>query len=215
MPPNPEKPVDRRRFFRLGLAELLGPISALAKPLQQAAEQIAKLDHIRPPEPVRKTVSLEVWLRPPGALAEQKFRETCSRCGNCVRACPADAIQIDATGRRGEGAPFIDPDFMSCVVCEGLQCMHVCPSGALIPTSINDIDMGTAVWREEYCLRSSGDSCTICIDKCPLGSAAIELKENLVAVNPHGCIGCGVCQTECPTSPKSIYVVPVAAKRGY
>ena len=31
----------------------------------------------------------------------------------------------------------------------------------------------------------------------------------------EGCIGCGVCQFECPTSPKSIVVVPkVARSRG-
>jgi ferredoxin-type protein NapG len=212
MPPDNEKPVDRRRFFRLGFAELLGPLSALAKPLQHAAEQIAKLDHIRQPHAQTVAPSQIASLRPPGSLPDLKFRETCSRCGNCVRACPANAIQIDATGRRGNGAPFIDPDAMSCVVCEGLQCMHVCPSGALVPTSINDIDMGTAVWREDSCLRTTGDSCTICIDHCPLGSAAIELKNNEVAVNPHGCIGCGVCQHDCPTTPKSIYVIPIAAK---
>ena len=72
--------------------------------------------------------------------------------------------------------------------------------------------MGTAVWRSSSCLRSTGDSCTICIDKCPLGSAAIELKSGRVAVKPLGCIGCGVCQQECPTSPKSIVVIPISAK---
>ena len=208
MPPDDDKPIDRRRFFRLGLSELIGPLSALARPLQKMAEQVGKLD-APPPSPRSASTTIPlVWLRPPGALAEQKFRETCSRCGNCVRACPADAIQIDASGRRGTGAPFIDPDAMSCVVCEGLKCMDVCPSGALVPTSINDIDMGTAVWREESCLRSHGDSCRICIDHCPLGTAAIELMGNSVAVNPHGCIGCGVCQHDCPTTPKSIIVEP-------
>ena len=80
------------------------------------------------------------------------------------------------------------------------------------PTSINDIDMGTAVWHGPSCLRSAGESCTLCIDKCPLGSAAIELKAGRVAVNPLGCIGCGVCQLHCPTDPKSIFVIPIAAK---
>lgn len=152
----------------------------------------------------------EVWLRPPGSMPEARFLQTCARNGDCVAACPVQAIKLDPA--KGGGAPYIDADSSACVVCTGLKCMSVCPSGALVPTSINDIDMGTAVWHSSSCLRTTGESCTICIDKCPLGSAAIELRNGRVAVNPLGCIGCGVCQMECPTSPKSIVVIPIAAK---
>jgi ferredoxin-type protein NapG len=199
---NSEKPVDRRRFFRLGLSELLRPLASAAKPLERMAHELGKLDQPR--------VRPEVWLRPPGSLPEARFLQTCQRTGDCVAACPVKAIKLDST--KAGGAPYIDADSSACVVCTGLKCMSVCPSGALVPTSINDIDMGTAVWNASSCLRTGGESCTICIDKCPLGSAAIELKSGRVAVNPLGCIGCGVCQLECPTSPKSIVVIPVAAK---
>src|SRR5205085_12533162 len=124
----------------------------------------------------------DIWLRPPGALPEQQFRETCSRCGDCVRACPASAIVIDSTGAKGNGAPYINADVMSCVVCEGLHCMQACPSGALLPTPLADIDMGTAVWREETCVRSTGEDCTICVEKCPLGEIAIKLENDQIAV---------------------------------
>ncbi|MGD0769591.1 MAG: 4Fe-4S dicluster domain-containing protein [Tepidisphaeraceae bacterium] len=196
------KPVDRRRFFRLGLSELLRPLAKAAKPLERMIHEMGKLDQ---PE-----ARPEVWLRPPGSLAEAQFRQTCQRNGDCVRACPVQAIQMDRA--KAGGVPFIDADFAACVVCSGLQCMSVCPSGALRPTSINDIDMGTAVWHSASCVRTRGQDCTICIDKCPLGSAAIELKADRVAVNPLGCVGCGVCQLECPTDPKSIVVIPIAAK---
>jgi ferredoxin-type protein NapG len=199
-----EKPVDRRRFFRLGLAEILRPLATAAKPLERLAHQIGKLD--QPDRPAAPPV----WLRPPGSLPEAQFRQTCSRSGDCVRVCPVHAIKIDAAA--AGGVPFIDADSAACVVCTGLQCMSACPSGAIKPTSINDIDMGTAVWHSSTCVRSRGESCTICIDQCPLGSAAIELKAGRVAVNPLGCIGCGVCQQKCPTSPKSIVVIPIAAK---
>jgi ferredoxin-type protein NapG len=53
-----------------------------------------------------------------------------------------------------------------------------------------------------------GEDCTICIDHCPIGSAAIRLNGNAVEVVENGCIGCGVCQHDCPTSPKSIVVNP-------
>jgi MauM/NapG family ferredoxin protein len=210
MAQDPEKPVDRRRFFRMGLAELLRPLAAAAKPLERVAHQLGKLDQ-PDTNPIRR-VPLNVFLRPPGALPENQFQKTCSRCGDCVRICPAQAILLDPTGAKAGGVPYIEADIAACVVCTGLQCMSVCPTGALVPTSINDIDMGTAVWHEQTCLRTSGESCTICVDKCPLGSAAIELKAGKVAVNPLGCIGCGVCQRDCPTSPKSIVVIPIAAK---
>jgi len=200
---NSDKPVDRRRFFRLGLSELLRPIASAAKPLERMAQELGKLDQPAPARP-------EVWLRPPGSLPEARFRQTCTRNGACVAVCPVKAIKLDPA--RAGSVPYIDADSSACAVCTGLKCMSVCPSGALVPTSINDIDMGTAVWRSSSCLRSTGDSCTICIDKCPLGSAAIELKSGRVAVKPLGCIGCGVCQQECPTSPKSIVVIPISAK---
>ncbi|MGD1277129.1 MAG: 4Fe-4S dicluster domain-containing protein [Tepidisphaeraceae bacterium] len=210
MNPDGDKSVDRRRFFRLGLSQILRPLAAAAQPLQRTARQLANLD--RPAHPAPGRIPLNVWLRPPGALPEEKFRQTCTRGGDCVRVCPAQAIQIDPGGKKGDGLPYIDADADACVVCQGLQCMNVCPSGALVPTSLNDIDMGTAVWWQDSCLRRTGESCTICVDHCPLGSAAIELKNGRVAVNPHGCIGCGVCQHDCPTIPRSITVIPVAAK---
>jgi ferredoxin-type protein NapG len=200
---NEDKPVDRRRFFRLGLSELLRPLASAAKPLERMAHELGKLDQPRPARP-------QVWLRPPGALPEARFAGTCDKTGACVDICPAHAIRIEA--QKGGGLPFINADSAACVVCTGLKCMSVCPTGALVPTSINDIDMGTAVWNPHTCVRSSGENCTICVDKCPLGSAAIDLKGNEISVKPLGCIGCGVCQNQCPTTPKSIYVIPIAAK---
>jgi ferredoxin-type protein NapG len=205
-----DKSMNRRRFFRIGLAELLRPLASAAQPFARAAHELGKLDDLG--KPAKRSLPSNVWLRPPGALVEKDFLAACSQCGECVRVCPAHAIKMDTNGDKGMGVPFIEADDMACVVCEGLKCMSICPSGALVPTSINDIDMGTAVWHEETCVRGKGESCTICVDKCPLGTAAIELKHNRVAVNPLGCIGCGVCQQECPTSPKSIFVIPVAAK---
>lgn len=215
-----DKPVNRRAFFREGLRGLLGPLSKVVGPVERAAEQLSRLElhphrhpnPTPPPAPAApppRSVPLQLWLRPPGALQEDRFVETCSRCGNCERVCPAHAIRIDHTGEQGAGAPYIDADTMSCVVCDGLLCMQNCPSGALVSVPKMEIDMGTAVWHYEDCLRSrNGEDCTICIDQCPLGADAIELRGNDIHVLEDGCIGCGVCQHYCPTTPKSIKVVP-------
>lgn len=202
-----QTPINRRKFFREGLRELLRPLASAVEPLEKV---IRELQAGNAPAPPRR-VALDVWLRPPGALVDQDFLNTCSRCGECARVCPAQCIKIDPTAAKGNGAPFIEVNSMPCVVCDGLYCMHGCPSGALIPTALADIHMGTALWNEETCMRGDGEECTICIDQCPLGSAAIELRAGRIHVIEEGCIGCGVCQYYCPTNPKSIAVIPKAA----
>ena len=77
-----------------------------------------------------------------------------------------------------------------------------------MPIPIGDIDMGTATVNEALCVRSKGENCTRCIDTCPVGSFAIELRDGKVHVITEGCVGCGVCQQQCPTEPKSIIVLP-------
>lgn len=204
------KPVNRRRFFREGLRELLKPLAGAMEPLEQVAHQLGRLEDavpLPPPPPGPDGP----WLRPPGALDERAFRDTCSRCGTCVSVCPAQCIKIDHSGKKGNGAPYIEPDIMPCVVCDGLVCMRDCPSGALVPTALGLINMGTAVWNEYTCVRSRGEDCKICVDQCPIGSVAIQLRENQIRVIENGCTGCGVCQNYCPTSPKSIVVVPKSA----
>jgi MauM/NapG family ferredoxin protein len=212
--PDDDRPIDRRRFFRHGLRELFKPLARAAEPLENVIRQIGAMDdeaaavvahRQSTPPPVNPLAPV---LRPPGALPEQHFRDACSRCGDCVRVCPAQCIKIDAVGLRGNGVPFIDVDAAACVLCDGLQCMHACPTGALVPTPIGDIDMGTASWHPLSCVRTAGQSCQICVDVCPVGEVAIRLDGARVDVLPDGCTGCGLCQNRCPTTPKSITVTP-------
>jgi MauM/NapG family ferredoxin protein len=221
-----DKPMDRRRFFRHGLAELLKPLSKVTRPLEEMARQFSDLEkrsQPRPPvEPQRAAYTapytpppspddvedLESFLRPPGARDEQDFLNICSRCGNCVHACPVQAIQLDHSAHRANGAPYIDPTMAACTMCDELACMNQCPSSALMLVPREDIDLGTAVWNEGLCLRHAGDSCTMCVDHCPMGTLALEVLDNRVVVHEDHCTGCGSCQNNCPTHPKSIIVTP-------
>jgi ferredoxin-type protein NapG len=215
------------------LRELLDGVSKAAEPLERAVHEMGGA--LAPPGDPAASPGAEprphrlpqyagpaagvpagVWLRPPGARSpDTGFRDTCSRCGKCVEVCPAQCIRIDPSGVRGQGAPFIEPDSMPCVVCEGLSCMNVCPSGALQPLPLVEIDMGTAVWREANCVRPTGEECRICVERCPMGTAAIDVSPDLrgIVVHPLGCIGCGLCQHHCPTTPKAIVVIPAAARQ--
>jgi ferredoxin-type protein NapG len=211
-----DKPVDRRRFFREALGEFLRPVARAIEPIEKAAQRVARADTPRPAPADASAYAptdREPWLRPPGARPEGEFRTICSRCGDCVRVCPAQCIKIDSgPDGRGDGVPFIDADAMPCVLCDGLLCMSACPTTALVPTPLEMIDMGTARWREELCVRSHGQDCTICVDRCPVGPKALELRQGAVVVHREACTGCGVCQNSCPTDPKSIVVTPKSAR---
>lgn len=216
-----DKPMARRRFFREGLRELLKPLAEMAKPLEEVVRQLDQLERIgggvadpyhSPAAPVPPHAEVEHWLRPPGALAERDFLDTCSRCGECVRVCPAQCIKIDYSGAKGKGAPHIDPSEMPCVLCSSLACMNSCPSGALQLVPLAEIDMGTAQWNEHLCVRSHGEECTACVDHCPVGTTALELIDNRIVVHESACTGCGVCQQNCPTDPKSIVVMAKSAR---
>lgn len=190
-----ESPGDRRDFFRSLARKLVGPL----------VESVAGVPS---PAPRHATSML---LQPPGAVPEPSFSELCQRCGKCVQTCPVQAIRPWRTqDPRRNGTPVIDADVAACVVCAGVLCTQVCPSGALLPIeNQHQINMGLAEVYATLCVRSGGDACRVCVDRCPLGETAIRLPvEGPPEVFPSGCVGCGVCQLYCPTSPKAIVVQP-------
>jgi ferredoxin-type protein NapG len=149
----------------------------------------------------------KVYLRPPGALPEDAFLSTCERSGQCIAVCPVDAIKWSR--RIGDvHTPVIEPELAACVVCDGLKCTQACPSGALRPLAYPEqIRMGLAVVDGAACLRGSGDDCKVCVDLCPIGEPALTLDgSGPPRVIESGCVGCGVCQQYCPTTPKAIVV---------
>lgn len=185
---------DRRAVFRLGLRRLMEPV----------------VDYLQQRVEISLPVVREV-LRPPGALPEKKFLDTCYRCGNCVDVCPARAIRpFSSDDINLTGTPWIDPDLAACVVCEELACMKACPSGALKRVEPTQIRMGLARVDMGLCVRSRGDSCQLCVEKCPVGSVALSVgAAGRIEVTAEGCVGCGSCQFYCPTLPKAIRVDPV------
>lgn len=209
-----DKKMDRRRFFRAALAESLKPLDAAIRPLERMAHEVGKLDAIQPTqrysEPAR-TLD-RPWQRPPGALPELEFRVRCTQCDDCVRACPVSAIKLDHSGDEGGGFPYIDPNIQPCTLCDGQPCMPACPSGALQWTPLARIDMGTARYFDQVCLRFNGEDCTMCVDHCPVGPTALEVQDGWIKVHEEACTGCGVCQNNCPTDPKSIIVIPNASR---
>jgi len=213
--PRSQSSHDRRAFFRRGLSELMRPASKFIA---------ARLPGIMP--------SGTKPLRPPGALPEPDFLDTCYRCGSCADHCPADAITlVKSDERKLHGTPTIEPARRACVICDELSCMKVCPSGALKLVGRGEIRVGLAVWDAAECLRKpmgspsdgnvtapagnagdppaapESDDCMICVNACPIGDTAIRIENGDVRViDPRptgaGCTGCGVCEEQCPTRPQ-------------
>ncbi len=194
-------PHSRRGFFSASLSRLLRPLAdALEERLPVALPMV------------------RMHLRPPGAIEERAFLETCYRCGSCVDSCPADAIIQKKGGEEDEtnGTPVIAANVRACVVCDELACMKACPSGALKEVGKYAIRVGLAVVNHDLCVRAKGEDCRECIDRCPLGETALKLWSNgrVNVIDPEstgrGCVGCGLCQQYCPVEPlKAIQVKPL------
>ena len=183
----------RRQFFRAALESVLRPLA-----------EYFEAQSAGPPK--------RPFLRAPGAIEESKFLDTCYRCGSCINVCPVHAIAFrQMPGHPAHGTPGIDADLAACAVCTGLQCTQHCPSGALRPLQHPvQIRMGLAVASAERCVRTRGETCTWCVDKCPIGQTAITFVDaGPPRVFPDGCVGCGMCQLHCPPQPKAIVVHPV------
>ena len=158
-------------------------------------------------------------LRPPGAGSEALFLASCIRCGQCVEACPPGALKL-ATMDEGFslGTPYSIPEIVPCDLCGGhetLECIRVCPSGALSPVETHqDIDMGEAALDTEICFAWNGVTCRSCWHACPFPNKAIVFDELARAtIDEEYCIGCGLCIPACLTAPKSLTIRPKGAAR--
>ena len=218
-----EKQSGRRGFFP---QLFVGAIEKVEEAGKRFAQQMKVLEPERPaytpsydPYDYRWDGSGTRYLRPPGALPAPGFADTCSRCGDCVKACPAQAIKIEEN--TAGGLPYIIARESPCVVCTDLSCMKVCPTGALRKLEgVHQIQMGYAVTDQSRCLRGggysiyeeptslTGEDCQLCVTQCPIGPQAIAIDNHGTVEVRHGCIGCGVCEQVCPTEPPSIWVEP-------
>lgn len=202
-----DKNLSRRDLFSL----FRRPVEAVVRPAASPppASAPAGAPAAAPPSPS----SWPAPLRPPGAAPELLMADTCLRCGACVEICPRQAIRpLPETYGAWAGTPHIVPRQAPCVLCHGLVCTTVCPSGALRPvTVISDVQMGLAVLDTTRCLPYQGQPCRECQAHCPVESA-ITLTEGRPQVT-SACTGCGLCENYCPTQPSSIRVRPREADR--
>jgi polyferredoxin len=182
-------------------------------------------------------------IRPPGALDEKDFLERCIRCGECMKACPNDALHPSFTeaGLEGIWTPTVVPRIgycePSCVLCS-----QVCPTGAIWKTnskekawvqkqsdaSAKPIRIGTAFFDRGRCLPwAMATQCIVCEEWCPTSPKAIYLRPAEVVdangkikqvmqpyLDPERCVGCGACEFACPVRVHpAVYVTSIGESR--
>lgn len=181
----PEERVGRRDFISQGLKSFFQPLAAaLSDPTSDEGSGP---------------------LRPPGALEESAFGLICRRCGACVRSCPYRAIKVMGERAGGYlGTPYIDPGTGPCYWC--MECVKVCPSGALTSDQGETLSIGLAVIDYDRCLTGFGKPCDYCVERCPQKGVAMAFVDGRPVVSKEACTGCGICAHLCPTTPSAVAI---------
>jgi polyferredoxin len=181
-------------------------------------------------------------IRPPGSLAEPDFLQQCIKCDQCINVCPTNVLQPAGFIEGGFEAlwtPVMNFKVGHCQLKCNL-CSVVCPTGAIREISVAEkmglgpyqeqgpVRLGTAFFDIGRCLPHAMEiPCVVCEEVCPVTPKAIqtnnvEIKDaagQLVILNkpfmvPELCIGCGICETECPVQDSpAVYVTAVGESR--
>lgn len=170
----------RRDFFKDSVIS----VAKAAKEFSSHADAVPEK-----PAPAMRTD----WLRPPGAVGEATFLERCTKCSDCMKACPHESIVIHQ-----DGTPVIYPDQMPCYLCDDTPCIAACATEALLPVgSVNEARMGVAVINHRLC--TAGQGCHACVSKCPTDALTMDFDAQRLVVAVERCVGCGMCEHVCRT----------------
>ena len=146
-------------------------------------------------------------MRPPGAVAEAAFLERCTRCSDCIKACPPGAIVSDLAN----GTPVIFANQVACELCEDFPCIAACATEALLPVAdCFEVRMGLAVVSHRAC--TAGQGCHACVSKCPVEALSMDFHALRLVVEPDRCVGCGMCEQICKTVNDRIAVKVTPAR---
>jgi len=181
-------------------------------------------------------------IRPPGSVEEAEFLERCIKCDQCINACPTNVLQPATLAEGGIEAvwtPVMNFHIAHCQLKCNL-CSEVCPTGAIRRISVAEklgegpyaeqgpVRLGTAFIDTTRCLPWANQvPCVVCEEVCPVAPKAIQTHDEetrdvfgqMVVLNkpfivPDLCIGCGICEAECPVQDQpAVYVTAVGESR--
>jgi len=186
--------MDRRDFFR----------SAFKRSAEKAVKVVD----------AQVTRQATRWIRPPYAIDELEFLLACTRCDDCIKACPHDVIfPLSAKlGAKVAGTPALDLLNKGCHLCEDWPCVTVCEPNALVrPEPADDTEaipwpmLAVATINTETCFPYSGPECGACNASCPV-EGALMWEQQRPVINKEKCVGCGMCREICIVEPSAINI---------
>lgn len=202
-----DKAMSRRELF--GSAARQG--GKLALDLIEGWGEVAKAfaGPKRPPCPLAPTG----WVRPPNALPEDAFVSACTKCSDCVTACPHYVLRKlgPESGVRLSGTPVLIARENPCLLCEGIPCAAACGTGALTKPALGQKPrLGVAQVKTSLCYVAQGQPCDYCVTVCPERPKAIRVTVSgrPAEVTREDCTGCGRCVQICPTEAVSLEALP-------
>ena len=134
----------------------------------------------------------------PWSVSWDEFVAGCTRCGDCLAACP-EQILIMGDG----GFPTVDFHRGECTFCT--ECVSACQAPVFRPTIQTPWEYVAHI--EAGCLATAQVFCQRCQDSCE--QQAIRFSPRLGRVPTPGihaesCNGCGACVADCPVGSISI-----------
>lgn len=160
--------------------------------------------------PAASPVKVRVdWLRPPGAVEEELFLDRCTKCGDCLPACPYGSIKKD----QANGYPVLFANESACYLCDDFPCIAACETEALLPVEDRtEVRMGMAVVSRTDCMGDQG--CRFCLAKCPVGALSVDFIDAYPVVDQEKCVGCGVCEQVCSGVNDRIAIKAISGRLG-
>ena len=115
----------------------------------------------------------------------------CLGFGNCVKACPFDAIHVV------DGVAVVDKD--TCKACG--KCVAACPKHLieLLPVSAKHIVQCSSKDKGKDVMKACSVGCIachLCEKNCP--SDAVHVVDNVAYIDQEKCTKCGLCAEKCP-----------------
>lgn len=150
------------------------------------------------------------WVRPPFAVPELEFMLACTRCGDCIEACPPKVLFPLAASYGADVASTAALDVLGggCHLCEDWPCVTACEADAL---KLPETEENEKIWPKmsqasivsDECLPFRGPECGACAGSCPIPETLTFHRER-PQINLGNCAGCGLCLAACIAEPKAI-----------
>lgn len=242
LPVKQQKPVSRPVISKIPAKEVLWPDLNRRRWILATFTGVLAYPFLRLSAAVNPRAFNRKAIRPPGSVEENEFLERCIKCDQCINVCPTNVLQpskLTHGGLEGWWTPVMDMSIGFCQLNCTL-CSEVCPTGAIQKISLEKklglaqfaadgpIRLGTAFFNQGRCLPWAMETpCVVCEEVCPvspkaIGTYDVQIKRwdgTLVTLNrpymrPELCIGCGICEHECPViDDPAVYVTAVGESR--